>query len=166
MKHQEKKYRVDSFTKIQKILDEKGAKKNKGIVTTHYYAPQESNNVVKLVDYTDSNEIHVLEESKGRYSLKESIPVENTAAGLKWLKDKGYKTVNVVKMVNTNYEYKNGVVGLYIIDDFLHSVILDFPEGQHEAIEKELELDTTEVISVPYNKFLEQLGRLRSIKLN
>ena len=69
-------------------------------------------------------------------------------------------------MDNTDYEYKNGLVGLYIVDDFLHSVILDFPEGQHEEIEKELGLDTAEVISVPYNKFLEKIGRLRSIKLN
>ena len=165
MKHQEKKYRVDSFTKIQKILDEADAKKGKAIVTTHYYAPQESNDVVKLVDYADSNEIHILEESQGRYSLKENIPLENTAAGLKWLKDKDYKIVSVVKMVTTDYEYKNGIVGLYIINGFLHSVILDFPEGQHEAREKELGLYTSEVISIPYNKYLEKIGKLQTIKL-
>lgn len=166
MKHQEKKYRVDSFTKIQKILGEVGAKKGKEAVTTHYYVSQESNDVVKLVNYTDSSEIHILEESQGRFSLKENTPVENTNAGLKWLKDKGYQTANVVKVVNTDYDYKNGLVGLYLIDDFLHSVILDFPQGQHEAIEKELGLDTAEVISLPYNKFLEQIGRLQSMKLS
>ncbi len=165
MKHQEKKYRVDSFSEIKKILEGKGAKKDKGVVTTHYYAPQESNGVVKLVDYTDSNEIHILEESQGRFSLKDSIPVENTNAGLKWLKDKGYRTANVVRMVNTDYKYKNGIVGLYIIDGFLHSVILDFPEGQHEAIEKEFGLDNAEVISIPYNKYLEKIGKLQTIKL-
>jgi hypothetical protein len=42
---------------------------------------------------------------------------------------------------------------------------LDFPEGQHEAIEKKLGLGTAEVINVPYNKLLEQIGRLRSMKL-
>ena len=166
MKHQEKKYRVNSFAKIQEILSEADVKKGKEVVTTHYYAPQENNDVVKLVKYSDRNEIHILEESQGSYALKENIPVENTAAGLQWLKDGGYKTVNIVKMVNTDYEYKNGVIGLYIINDFLHSVILDFPEGQHEAIEKEFGLATAEVISVPYNKFLEKIGKLRLMKLN
>ncbi len=166
MKHQEKKYQVDSFTKIQKILVEEDAKKGKEVITTHYYAPQESNDVVKLVKYGGRDEIHILEESNGKFFLKENIPVENTDAGLKWLKDKGCKTVNVLKMVNTDYEYKNGVVGLYVIDSFLHSVILDFPEGQHREIEKELGLGTAEVIRASYNKFLEQVGKLRSMKLN
>ena len=166
MKYQEKKYQIDSFTKIQTILDEVGAKKGHKVITDHYYAQQDGNDVVKLVKYTDRNEIHILGYSDGKYSLKENIPVENTETGLQWLKNKGYKIVNLVKMAYTDYEYKNGIVGLYIIDDFLHSVILDFPEGHHRAIEKEFELNTTEVISVPYNKYLDQIGKLRSMKLN
>ena len=67
MKHQEKKYRVNSFAKIQEILSEANVKKGKEVVTTHYYAPQENNDVVKLVKYSGRNEIHILEESKGRY---------------------------------------------------------------------------------------------------
>lgn len=165
MKNQEKKYRIDSFSKIQKVLDKIGVKKTKKNVTTHYYARQESNDVVKLVKYIDRSEIHVLKESQGRYSLKENVRVENIEAGLRWLKDKGYKTVNILKMVNTDYKYKKGVVCLYVIDDFLYSVILDFPQGFHEAVEKEFGLDTAEVISVPYDKFLNQIGRLRSMTL-
>jgi hypothetical protein len=165
MKYQEKKYRVDSFTKIQNVLNENNAKKGQENITIHYYAQQESNNVVKLVKYNDRNEIHILEESQGKLSLKQNISVPTTDAGLQWLKDKGYKTVDIVKMVNTDYEYKNGIVGLYIIDDFLYSIILDFPEGQHEAIEKKLGLNTTKVISIPYNKLLEKISHLRSMNL-
>ena len=165
MKHQEKKYRVDSFTKIQKVLDESDVKNGKKTATTHYYAPKKSNDVVKVVEYNDRSEIHILGESKGKYTLKEIIPVDNTTAGLRWLKDKGYKEVNVLKMVNTDYEYRNGLVGLYIIDDFLHSVILDFPAGQHESVEKEFGLDNAEVISIPYNKYLEKIVKLQTIKL-
>jgi hypothetical protein len=166
MRHQEKKYRVDSFAKIQKTLEEKGIEAEKEVTTTHYYAPQKGNDVVKFVKFTDKNEIHILEETRGKFSLKENVPVENSEAGFQWLKDKGYKTVSVVKMVNADYGYKNGIVGLYVINDFLHSIILDFPEGQHEAIEKELGFGAAEVISVPYNKLLEQIGKLRSMKLN
>jgi len=165
MKHQEKKYLVDSFSRIQKILNETGAKRRPRVVTIHYYAQQEGNDVVKLVRYNDRNEIHILEESQGRFSLKENIPVESTDAGLQWLKDRGAGVVNLVKMANTDYEYKNGIVGLYIIDDFLYSIILDFPEGQHETIEKEFGLHTAKVISVPYNKLLKQMGRLRPMNL-
>lgn len=166
MKHQEKKYRVDSFASIQNILDKNNAKKGQEVITMHYYAQKEGNDVVKLVKYVNNrNEIHILEASQGRFSLKEKIPVPSTDAGLQWLKDKSCKTVNIVKIANTDYEYKNGVVGLYIIDDFLYSIILDFPEGQHEAIEKELGLNIAEVISIPYNKLLEKIGRLRSVDL-
>lgn len=165
MKYLEKKYRVDSFTKILRLLNEKVAKKGQEVVTTHYYTRQESNDVVKLVKFIDKNEIHILEEKQGRFSLKQNIPVPSTDAGLQWLKDKGYKTVNIVKMTNIDYEYKNGIVGLYIIDDFLYSIILDFPEGQHEVMEKELGLNSAEIINIPYNKLLEKIGRLRSMNL-
>ena len=68
-------------------------------------------------------------------------------------------------MANCDYEYKNGNVGLYIIDDFLYSVILDFPEGQHKVVEKELGLNAAELINIPYNKLLEKIGCLRSMNL-
>lgn len=166
MKHQEKKYKVNSFDEIQKILNKAGARKGKETTTTHYYVSQKGNDVVKLIEYSDRSEIHMLEEHKGRFSLSEKFKVKDTAAGLHWLKDKGYKTVDLVKMRSTDYEYRNGIVGLYLVDDFLHSVILDFPEGQHEIIEQQLDLNTAQVISAPYNKYLEQLGRLRSMKLD
>lgn len=166
MKHQEKKYQVESFDQVKKILDKLGIKKSEESITNHYYGQHKGNDVVKLVKYADRNEIHVLKESEGKFSLEESLPMENTEEGLKWLKDKGYKVVNLVKMANVDYEYKGGLVRLYVIDDWSHSVILDYPEGKHEAIEKEFGLETAEVISVPYNKQLEQMGKLRSMRLD
>lgn len=165
MKYQEKKYLVDSFSKIRKILNQSDAKKDSKVITTHYYAQKEGNDVVKLIKFTDRNEIHILKESQGKFTLQENLPVESTDTGLRWLKDRGYNVINLVKMANTDYEYKNGTVGLYIIDDFLHSVILDYPAGHHEAIEKEFGLETARVINVPYNKLLEQMDHLRSMKL-
>ncbi len=165
MKHQETKYRVDSFSHIQKLLEAAGAKKGEQNITIHYYAEQKSNDVIKLVKYVDRNEIHILKESLGKYSLQDNIPVENTGAGLQWLKDKGFKTVNIVKMVYTDYDYKNGIVGLYKINDFLFSVILDFPKGQQHAIEKEFGLNSRQIIIIPYDKLLHQLGRARSINI-
>lgn len=164
--HQEKKYKTDSFEKILGTLNKVGAKKIKEVVNTHYYAIQEGNDVTKLVEFPDRFEIHILKESDGKYSLTENIPVETKEAGLKWLKDKGYKVVNIVKMAYTDYEYKDGIVGLYVIDDFLYSVILDFPPGQHEAIEREFGLSSAEVINLPYNKYLDKLGKLRSMNLD
>ena len=165
MKYQEKKYKVDSFVTISKLLNEKGAKNEKEVVTMHYYTQQLNNEVVKLVEYDNHNEIHILTESNGKYLLKQKIPVLTTEAGLKWLKDKGYKIVDLVKMVYTDYEYKNGIVGLYVINDFLYSVILDFPEGQLKTIENEFGLSNIEIINIPYNKLLDQLGRLHSMDL-
>ncbi|HSX27302.1 MAG TPA: hypothetical protein VLG25_00820 [Patescibacteria group bacterium] len=156
MVHQEKKYRVNSFGPIEKLLSELGAKKGNQTVTIHYYAQRPGNDVVKLVEYRDRCEIHMLKELNGKFSLTDRISAENTKAGLQWLRDKGYKKLTIVTMTNSDYRYKDGVVGLYIINDSLYSVILDFPQNQHEAIARELGLENAELISLPYNKYLEQ----------
>ncbi len=165
MKPQEKKYLVDSFTTIQKILKEKGAKKKKEIISIHYYGQHEGNDVEKFVEYADRYEVHTLKEEDGRFTLTEHKTIKDKDAGLAWLKEKGYTTANIVKMAYTEYEYKNGTVGLYIIDDFLHSVILYYSPSQHKSIEKEFGLQKTEVMTVPYNKYLERLGKLHSMQL-
>src|SRR3989344_1594372 len=148
MKPQEKKYRVDSFSKILKLLKEKGAKKKKEIVSIHYYGQHKGNDVEKFVEYADRYEIHVLKEANGRFTMTEHKPIQNKDAGITWLKNHGFIIANIVKMVYTEYSYKNGTVGLYIIDDFLHSVILYFPHDQHKTMEEEFKLTSAEVISV------------------
>lgn len=165
MKHQENKYLVDSFANTQKILRLAGAKKKQEIISTHYYGQHEGNDVEKFVEYGDRYEIHKLIEHDGHYTLTDHTPIADKAAGLRWLKKQGYTQVNIVRMAYTDYEYKNGIVGLYSIDDSLHSVILDFPKEQLEEIEKEFGLQTAEVIRVPYDKFLKHLGRLQSMYL-
>src|SRR3989339_49238 len=163
MKQQEKKYRVDSFTKVLEILSKNNAKKKQEIINIHFYTQKEGNDVVKLVKYRDQNEIHILDEIDGKYILKQKIPMKSTEEGLRWLKDKGYKMVDIIKMTYTDYEYKGGIIGLYTINDFLFSIILDYPEGQHEIFEKEFGLTKENVISLPYNKFLEKIGKLQSM---
>lgn len=163
MRHQEKKYRVDDFHAIEAKLHQVRAKKLNETVSTHYYTHQQTNDVVKLVQYADRNEIHILEESNGKFTLKENIPVESREAGLKWLRGQGYEVVDVVRMAYTDYQYRGGIVGLYVINDFLHSVILDFPEEQGQEIEQEFHLAQAELISIPYNKYLERIGKLESI---
>jgi hypothetical protein len=165
MKYQEKKYRVDSFSDIQKILHHVHAKKGEEVISVHYYAEQEGNTVVKLVSYKDRHEIHILNETNGMFSLTENFQVESKELGLHWLKNKGYSIVNIVKMNNIDYPYKGGIVGLYIIDDFLHSVILDFPENKYESLAKEFGLDTATIIQVPYNVYLKHINRLRTMVL-
>lgn len=165
MKNQEKKYKVESFEEILRLLTKKGAKKGEEKTSLHYYAEHEGNDVIKLVSKPNKNEIHILEETNGKFDLVDSIPVDSVEAGLTWLKNRGYKKVGKVKMVNINYEYNNGEVGLYIINDWLYSVILDYPAGEHEVVEKEFNLESAEQIDVPYNKYLEQKGKLQKISL-
>lgn len=165
MKYQEKKYRVDSFIEVLEILNKANASKGKEVVNVHYYVQQESNDVVKLVKFSDRNEIHILKVIDGKYSLTENIPMPSVEAGLAWLKEKGYKTVNIVKMAYTDYDYEGGIVGLYIIDDFLYSVILDFPNGEHDKMEKVFGINPKDVIRIPYNKYLDSIGKLRSKEL-
>lgn len=165
MKYQEKKYRTDSFSLALDILTKCNAPKEKEVVNTHYYAQKEGNDVVKLVVFADRNEIHTLTESQGKYTLTQKIPMKSLEDGLLWLKEKGYTTVDIVKMAYVDYTYKGGIVGLYTINDFLYSIILDFPAGEHDSKEKEFGLNPNDVISMPYNKYLESIGKLKSLAL-
>lgn len=165
MKYQEKKYKTDSFKLALDILSKSKAPKEKEVVNTHYYAQKEGNDVVKLVVSIDRCEIHTLLESQGKYTLTQKIPVINIEDGFRRLKKQGYNIVNIVKMDYTDYVYKGGIVGLYTINDFFYSIILDFPDGQHDGKEKEFGLSHSDVITVPYNKYLEQIGKLKSIHL-
>jgi len=166
MKPQEKKYRVDSFVAIQKLLNKKGARKKKEVVATHYYGHHEGNDVEKFVEYVDRYETHVLKESGGRFTMTEHKQIPDKDIGFSWLKDKGYTKASIVKMVYTEYEHRGGVVGLYTINDFLHSVILYYSSDKHKAVESEFGLQNAEVITIPYNKYLEKLDALQSTNLS
>lgn len=162
MKSQEKKYHVDSFADIGRKLRQIGAQKIREIVSTHYYGQHEGNDVKKFVEYADRFEIHTLKEESGRFTMIEHAPITDKAAGIDWLQKQGFTHASIVNMAYTEYEYKHGTVGLYVIDDFLKSVILYYPPEQLAAIEKEFKLQNTEVISLPYNKYLDQIGKLRA----
>ena len=69
-------------------------------------------------------------------------------------------------MQHTDYKYKDGLVGLYTINKDLISVILDFPEGQHNEVAKALGLENAELIEEPYNKYLEHQGKLSVVSLD
>lgn len=165
MEHQENKYLVRSFDETLRILQEKGARQINHIISVHYYGKHKGNDVEKFVEYPDRYEIHVLKEENGRFTLTEHSQIADKHAGIAWLKSKKYRSADIVKMDYTEYAYNDGTVGLYMIDDFLRSVILYYPSDQFENVEKELNLQHAEPITVPYNKYLEQLGRLRSIQL-
>ncbi|HSX31551.1 MAG TPA: hypothetical protein VLE99_06575 [Candidatus Saccharimonadales bacterium] len=165
MRYQEKKYRVDGFELIITRLMTLGIEPLEPSTSTHYYAQQLDSGVTKIVEHSAKTAIHVLDEVGGKFSLRENIAIQNLAAGKAWLKDHGFHKISIVTMDHTDYEYRTGLVGLYVINNWLHSVILDYPSGQHKTIEHELGLDKAEVISLPYNKYLESLGKLKSIEL-
>ena len=86
--------------------------------------------------------------------------VFSTADGLSRLKKKGFDYTSIVRMKSTDYLYKDGIVGLYTVNETLLSVILDFPASKHEEIQKIFGLQSTELINIPYNKYLENNDRL------
>lgn len=163
MKPQEKKYRVESFERIHKKLDEVGAKKMHEITSVHYYGVHDGNDVEKFVVYPNRCEIHSLKESNGKFTMMEHFRVSDKDAGFAWLRGRGYNSANIVDMDYTEYTYQDGTVGLYIIDGFLHSVILYYPGDMLDEMENEFGLQRAEVISIPYNKYLEKMGKLRSM---
>lgn len=166
MKRVEMKFQVNSFRPIEDKLQKLGSKKGTSTTLVNYYARQDSKDVVKLVHYPDRDEIAMLTESNGTFLLKERIAVDSTKAGLEWLKNKGYSLVDVVEMHCTEYEYAGGIVGLYLINGWLHSVILDFPTQQHTDMKELFSLTQAQEITVPYNLYLEQAGKVQSLTLS
>jgi hypothetical protein len=158
---QEKKIRIHSFDAIMRRLIKLGAVRDLKSESTHYYAPRSDNNVTKLVAKASGFEIHELNETDGKFELTNLVRMETLDKGLSWLKAQGYDTVFVVHMQHIDYRYKDGLIGLYTINNDLLSVILDFPEGQHDEVSQELGLDKAERIELPYNKYLERQGLLK-----
>ena len=103
----------------------------------------------------------MLKESDGKFTLADRIPMSDVSAGLRWLRDKGYESCTTIKITHTDYEYNVGLIGLYIINDLLYSVILDFPGNKHLAMEKQFGLEEAEQITIPYNKILENMGKIK-----
>lgn len=153
-KFQEKKYKVSSFDTIINALAIVGAKEVPQITTIHHYARHNGKDVIKLVEYEDRIEIHILEDIGGKFVMKEKFGVATKEEGFNWLNNKGYTQFDTVKMVYTDYEYKGGIVGLYTINDSLKSVILDYPSDMHDVIEKEMSLENAELITMPFNKLI------------
>ena len=162
----EKKYRVNGFEEVLPRLLSLGAKPLKQSESTHYYAPREDNDVVKLVSKSTGFEIHELTESAGKFELTRSLQMKDLDSGLQWLLGQGYTEVGILHMEDTEYAYDTGVVGIYVINHTLRSVILDFPEGKHERPAQQLGLNDTELIEMPYNKYLEIHGDLRLVKID
>jgi len=155
VKHQEKKYAVHSFDEILKELNQVQAVRLPRSITHHYYAQLESNDVLKLVVSDSKSVIRKLEESNGRFTLVEDIPMTSKQAGIDWLQSHGYCNLQEVIMDCESYEYQNGMISLYKINNIL-SVITDFPAEQQDNIRNEFHLVDCEVINVPYNKYLQR----------
>ena len=158
-------YRVDGFAEITQKLAELGVQKERESSSTHYYTVQPNNDVVKLVRHSDDCEVHMLKEESGKFTLTDRIRLKNVSEGVKWLRDNGYDRVAVVTMKHTDYLYKDGIVGLYVINGVLYSMILDFVPGEHTAIAEELGIEGADLIKLPYNKYLEQRGELEAVSL-
>lgn len=154
--HTEKKYKVESFDEIVKKLSELDVIKLPTSESHHYYAKQDSLDVIKLVISLDKCEIHILEEKDGTFTLLDRIPVEGKDAGITWLKDHGFNDITHIKMVHSNYIYAGGIVGLYVINDKLNSVILDYPIRKQSEMARLFGLETAKLIEQPYNLYSQQ----------
>lgn len=155
-KHTERKYKVDSFDEIVQKLSELDVTQLPTSESHHYYAKQDSLDVVKLVVSLDQSEIHVLKEEDGAFTLTDRIPVKDKDAGITWLKDHGFNDITHIKMVHSDHAYDGGIVGLYVINDKLKSVILDYPLEKQAGMARLFGLEKAEVIEQPYNLYLHQ----------
>ena len=164
-KEVEKKYRVESFDTMLRKVNELGAKPTIDIHSTHYYARLDSDDTIKMIDYPDKVEIHEVSTRNGLHSIDKIIGLDSVAAGYEWFKQRGYHTLEVVKMHDREFSYLDGGFALYAVDGVVNSVILGYEEARIPAMEEVFELTLAEEILVPYNKYLAKLGKLRLINI-
>lgn len=159
----EKKYRVDSFTPILNAVQSLGATPTYEVTSQHYYAPLDSDDTIKMIDYGNKIEIHSLRTTNGLHSLDEVVQVKSIQEGLSWFAERGYDSLEVLDMNDKEYSYKNGGFALYTINNDVYSVILGYAEDQLAAIEAELGLQNARPIAVPYNKYMRTVGQVKTI---
>lgn len=100
-------------------------------------------------------EVHIFKEQNGTFSLTNTVKVKDKNDGILWLKKNGFQEIMHIKMEHDDYEYEDGIVGLYIINDRLRSVILDYKPKKLQKMNKLFNLDKAETISQPYNQYLK-----------
>lgn len=161
----EKKYRVDSFDGVLSILQRVGAKQTIEVASTHYYAHLPTDDTLKMVAEEGKVEIHRLSTQQGLHTLQEVIAVPDVQAGFRWFAEQGYTELDVLAMHKVEYDYGDGGMALYDVDAALHSVVMGYPESQLAKMETVFGLQSAERITAPFNKYLGQLGTLRSLRL-
>lgn len=165
MKLVEKKYRVVSFDAVLDVLRHMGAKQTIEISSTHYYAHLPTDDTLKMVAEEGKVEIHRLSTQQGLHTLQEIITVPDVEAGFRWFVEQGYDALDVLAMYKVEYDYGDGGLALYDVDAVVHSVVMGYPEEQLSKMEGLFGLQSAEQITVPFNKYLGQLGALRSMRL-
>ncbi len=161
----EKKLRVTYLDPTKTALQKLGAKLVGSEKTTHIYAARDDGNVTKLVVYDERSEIHELTQTSGTFELTSCHKVNSREAGIKWLKAQGYTKFRKIIMNSTTYKVLDGTVGLYTINSQLKSVIIDAPSNRRNELTKQLSLENSEVISLPFDQYLASRGQLDSFNL-
>ncbi len=157
MQHQETKYLVDSFLPFIDFFAAHNINPQEPKTTHHYYGRQPGPGVTKLVDYGDHQEIHILSEKDGQFKLSSALPIASVELGLEWLRQHGFTSIDHIQMTATDYAYKQGRVRLYLLNNEVHSIILDYPVGQELEVAVELGLTEQQLLRVPYNVYLQNI---------
>lgn len=160
----EQKYHVDNMDDIESCLHDLGADFDGEHTSTHYYAP--TNEGVKKVVQRKSGFYFVeMSQKNGRFEVFSQHKLPSLVSGYQTLKTQGFKEVDVVEMKHRDYRLRNGIVGLYVINGNLPSIIIDFPDGSHEKVEHELGLKLSMRINDPFSRILRQMKLNKTIKI-
>lgn len=143
-----------------------GATPTIDICSTHYYAHLDTDGTLKMIDYRDRVEIHKVHTKNGLHSIDEEIKIASVEAGFQWFKEQGFNELDVLEMRDREFAYLDGGFALYTVEQDVLSIILGYAESKVPEIEKLFGLEDAEEILIPYNKYIAQVGKLRTIKLN
>ena len=165
-KELEKIYRVESFDAMYDKIAALKAQPTIDVRSTHYYAHLDSNDTIKMIDYGDRIEIHEVGYSNGLYSIDKVIKVSDITAGFAWFRDRGFNELDLLAMHDKEYAYGDGGFALYTIEGSIFSVILGYTSEQMPKMEQVFELGSAEQIAIPYNKYVAQTRKLRTVAVS
>lgn len=149
----EELYLVDDFAPVEDRLQALGAADLGEHVSLHYCAHVESGSL-KVVKRETGWDITEMAEEDGQFEVVSQKSIGNKDEGFAVLRERGFNEVEVVEMNYHEYDLKGGIVGLYVLNKLIKSVVIDYPEGEHVEIKKELLLDDAQKINMSFSVLL------------
>lgn len=146
-------FETDDLDSFRRKLEALGATDLGEGTSRHYYADV-GKGTLKVVERDTGWEITEMTGEDGRFVVSSKQSLVDKQRGFSILRSKGHTKVEFVEMKFHDYEYDGGVIGLYVINEVLSAIVIDYPPESLDGIVGELKLNKLKQIKESFNVVL------------